>query len=281
MPERPSANLKAPAMEVYRGMRAKKWLFAAMFVEFLGLAGAIGAIPSLGLFPLLWAIAAVGILSTAGVVIVTAHFILESNRRPLNDVQRTEVKETLSNHLPTEQIQKFATRSELTEFVKKSELFWIWRYQESVMNLAWTACGGYLERPGHVLVAELTGADPSTGKIEFSLLPPPVEVGECLSDAGEETPKKFSEWGNIFDSKDFGTEVVFYRSATGKIKYLRVVGRILFDDRLAAPVQISGSADSEMPELKKLREVNNSPSRWDEYTWQWKWLTPMQKEDPD
>ena len=32
-------------IEVYRGLRAKRWLFAAMAVEFLSLAGAISAIP--------------------------------------------------------------------------------------------------------------------------------------------------------------------------------------------------------------------------------------------
>ncbi len=277
MPDRTFVNITAPAMEIYRGLRAKKWLLAAMFVEFLSLAGAISAIPSLGLFPLLWAIAAVGILSTAGVMIVTAHFILESNRRPLNDVQRTEMEEMLFGYLPTEQIQKFATKSELPDFVKRSELFWLWRYQESVMKLAWTTYGESLKRPGYVLVAELTGADSSTRKIEFSLLPPPVEVSECLSDAGEEPPKQFSEWGSIFDSRNRIPEVVFYWSANGKIKYLWVEERIVFDDRLAAPVQIARSAKSEMPELKKLREVNSSPSRWDEYTWKWTWLTPVKE----
>lgn len=287
MSERPLWNMVAPAMEFYRGLRAKKWLLAAMFVEFLSLAGAISAIPSLGLIPLLWAIAAVGILSTAGVVIVTAHFILEYNRRPLNDVQKTEVEEMFSRYLPKEQIQKFATKSELPDFakkselpdfVKKSELFWLWRYQESVMNLAWTAYGEPLSRPGYVLVAELTGASPFTGKIEFALLPPPIEAGECLSNAGEDPPKQFSEWGNIFKSQDLSPAVVFYRSASRKIKYLEVEGKIVFDDRLAAPVQIAGSANSEMPELKKLRKVDSSPSRWGEYDWQWKWLTPMQTE---
>ena len=36
-----------PIGEIYRGLRAKSWLAAAMTVEFLGLAGAISAIPSL------------------------------------------------------------------------------------------------------------------------------------------------------------------------------------------------------------------------------------------
>ena len=123
-----------PVGEIYRGLRAKRWLLAAMLVEFLSLAGAISAIPSLGLLPLIWALAAVGILSTVGVLIITAHFILEHNRRPLNDVQRAEVVELLSAYLSAEQAQELAPKSELSGFVAKAELFWLWRYQRSVLN---------------------------------------------------------------------------------------------------------------------------------------------------
>ena len=280
-------RMMAPIGEVYRGLRASGWLRAAMFVEFLGLAGAISAIPSWELLPQALMIAVAGILSTLGVLIITAHYVLEHNRRPLNDVQMTEVVGLLSDYLPAGQAQDFAPKAELSglvpksemaNFVGKAELFWLWQYQRSVLELAWTAYGELAREPGYVLVAELTGAGSSAGKIEFSLLAPPVKVGKCQSDDGEEPPRLFQEWESIFDlhnNPDSG--VVFYWGASGKIKYLRMEQKIVFDDRLAAPIKVMGSARTGMPELVRQHKTDDAPRRWAEYPYQWMWLTPAEE----
>ena len=283
-------RMMAPIGEVYRGLRASGWLRAAMFVEFLGLAGAISAITSWELLPQPLMIAVAGILSTFGVLIITAHYVLEHNRRPLNDVQMAEVAELLSGYLPAEQARDFAPKaelsglvpkSEMSNFVGKAELFWLWQYQRSVMELAWTTYGELPREPGYVLVAELTGAGSSSGKIEFSLLAPPVKVGKCQSDDGEEPPRLFQEWGSIFDpSNNLNPGAVFYCSANGGIKYLRMEQKIVFDDRLAAPIKVLGSARTGMPELVRQHKSGDESRRWDEYPYEWLWLTPAATESP-
>ena len=166
----------------------------------------------------------------------------------------------------------------MSNFVGKTELFWLWRYQRSVLELAWTAYGTLLRDPGYVLVAELTGAGSSPGRIEFSLLAPPVQVGECQSDDGEEPPEWFQEWGSIFDPhNNLNTGAVFYRGANGRIKYLRMEQKIVFDDRLAAPIKVSGSARTGMPELVRQHKAGDASRRWDEYPHEWLWLTPTEE----
>ena len=117
--------------EIYREMRAKKWLAVALAAEALGFVGAIGSIPAVGFFPLIWTLAVVGLLSTVGVLIVTAHYVWEYNRRPLNHTQRAEVEET-ARALPLvpKTRRPLATRSELSDFVPKDQLFWLSRYQK-------------------------------------------------------------------------------------------------------------------------------------------------------
>ena len=258
-----------PIGEIYRGLRAKSWLAAAMTVEFLGLAGAISAIPSLGLLPLIWALAAVGILSTVGVLIITAHFILEHNRRPLNDVQREEVVKLLSTYLSAEQAQELAPKSELSGFVAKPELFWLWRYQKSVLEFAWASNELY-QQPGAVLVAELLGGtDPMISTVEFSLVPPPInDVGECLTDVGESPPTQYQDWGTIFRTP--GEVILFYLDSRRAIKYLYIEQRMAFDDHLVAPVPVSWTARTKMPVLaKQQREVARPGHDW---PYEWKWL---------
>ena len=265
-----------PIREIYRGLRAKRWLAAAMIVEFLGLAGAISAIPSWGLLPLIWALAAVGILSTVGVVIITAHYVLEYSRRPLNDVQRVEVGGMLSDYLTTEEaqslapkaeLQDFAPKTELQDLVAKHELFWLLQYQKSVLELAWATDELFI-RPGTMLVAELVGAGSVTAKVEFSLVPPPVEnVGECLTDAGENPPRLYQDWGTIFDQSD--QPVVFYVDSRREIRYLHIEHRAAFNDHLAAPVLISWGAKTKMPVLVKTQREVARPRREWPYEWVW------------
>ena len=279
--------MMTPAKEAYRGLRASRWLRAAMFVEFLGLVGAISAIPSWTLLPQALMIAIAGILATFGVLIITGHYVLERSRRPLNDVQKTELAVLLSDFLPSEQARDFAqkaelsslvAKSELSNFVSKAELFWLWRYQQSVLELAWTAYGELLREPGYVLVAELTGGGSATGRIEFSLLAPPVKVSECQTDDGERPPVSFEEWGSIFDrDNNPNSGAVFYRSADGGIKYLRMEQKIVFDDRLAAPIKVLGSARTGMPELVRQHKVVDASRLWADYAYEWLWLTPTEK----
>ena len=261
-------GVMTPMGEIYRGLRAKSWLAAAMIVEFLSLAGAISAIPSLGLLPLIWALAAVGILSTVGVLIITAHFILEHNRRPLNDVQRAEVVELLSAYLSAEQAQELAPKSELSGFVARPELFWLWRYQKSVLELAWATYELY-RQPGAVLVAELlAGTEPMISTVEFSFVPPPVkDLGECLTDVGESPPRLYQDWGTIFRTP--GEVILFYLDSQRATKYLYIEQRMAFDDHLVAPVPVSRTARTKMPVLAKQQREVARPGRDWPYEWRW------------
>ena len=260
--------------EIYREMRAKRWLAVAVIAEALGLVGAIGSIPAVGFLPLIWALAVVGILSTIGVLIVTAHYVWEYNRRPLNNTQRTEVGRLLSPYLLSEEAKSLTQRSELSDFVPKSELlqdfglFWAWQYQKSVMDLAWTAHGS-LGRPGYVLAAELTGFRPAV-RIQFTLLPPPVEnVGECQVVSGEEIPHLFSDWGGLFQES---SPIVFFKDASKKIKYLRADQRMVFSNEVAAPILVSGTATNMLPELQKVPKAGGSYWGGD---YEWVWATPQ------
>ena len=259
--------------EIYHGMRAKRWLAVAVAVEAFGLIGAIGSIPALGFLPLIWTLATVGILSTVGVLIVTAHYVWEYNRRPLNDTQRAEIGELLSPYMLSEEATRsLAPKSDLSSLVQDFGLFWVWIYQNSVMELAWTAAVVLTGRPGHVLVAELVGTDQLVRKVEFALVPPPIEsAGECLSDLGEEPPLQFHEWGTLFQQHD---TLVFYRGNAGTLKYIRARAgqKVLFDDRLMAPMSDSHIGAAAFPELRKINKLN--VQSWQERLWEWEWATP-------
>ena len=253
--------------EIYREMRAKKWLATALAAEALGLLAAIGSIPAVGFLPLIWTLALVGILSTVGILIVTGHYVWEYNRRPLNNTQKAEVEGLLDPYLLSEEAKSLAKRAELSDFVPKAQLFWLLRYQKSVMELAWTADMS-VRQPGYVLVAELFGTEHLTTKVAFTLLPPPVEnPGECLSTLGEEPPSKFSEWGTLF--QEFAGAVVFFQSSDGKIKYLRTNQKIVFDDRLAAPIPVSATKTANLPELRKTNKAEETHRGECPYEWTW------------
>ena len=247
-------------------MRAKKWLAIALAVEALGLVGAVGSIPALGFLPLIWTLAVVGLLSTVGVVIVTAHYVWEYNRRPLNYTQRTELEGMLSHYLLSDEAKDLAPKSQLSNFVPNTELFWMWQYQKSVLELAWSAHDS-LAKPGYVLVAEIYGVG-SPKRVVFTVVPPPQEhIGECLSPLGEEPPRMFSEWGTLFHDHD--EPIVFFRSSDKKIKYLRLDQKMVFDDRMAAPMPVSRSGTSTLPELRKIpKKVENSFKEWG-HEWVW------------
>ena len=258
--------------EIYREMRAKRWLAVALAAETLGLLAAIGSIPAVGFLPLIWTLAAVGILSTVGILIVTGHYVWEYNRRPLNNTQKAEVEGLLAPYLLSEEAKGLAARAELSEFVRKHQLFWLFRYQKSVMELAWTADKS-LRQPGYVLVAELYGWESLTQMVAFTLLPPPVEnPGECLSTLGEKPPDEFSKWGTLF--QEFGGPVVFFQSNDRKIKYLRTNNqKIVFDDRLAAPMPVSATKMPNLPELRKADKAEETHRG--EYPFVWIWEAPQ------
>ena len=256
--------------EIYREMRAKRLLAVALAAEALGLLAAIGSIPAVGFLPLIWTLAVVGILSTVGILIVTGHFVWEYSRRPLNSTQKAEVEALLAPYLLSEEAKSLATRAELSDFVPKAQLFWLLRYQKSVMELAWTADIS-LKQPGYVLVAELYGPEHLATKVEFTLLPPPLDnPGECLSTLGEEPPFIYSEWGTLF--QELAGAVVFFRSSDGNIKYLRTNQKIVFDDRLAAPIPVPQNAATDLPVL---RRSNRTVSHLGEYPFVWTWEAPQ------
>ena len=182
------------------------------------------------------------------------------------------MKETLgsalNNYVLTERTRDFALKAELPYYVTKDELFWTWRYQKSVMDLAWTTVDGLDQKPGHIVAAELVGDNPSHARIEFTLLPPPVEVGDCLYREGEETSPYFKEWGSIFRNHD--EVIIFYWSADRRIKYLRVRQKVAFDAHLAAPLEIPATTSTRMPTLMKVKPLGAADGRG-AYPWAWAW----------
>ncbi len=254
--------MTSPIREIYHGMRAKRWLAAAVIVEALGLLGAIGSIPALGFLPLIWALAIVGIFSTVGVLIVTAHYVWEYNRRPLNDTQRREVQDLISPYLLSVEADSLAPKAELSNFVRNSELFWVWRYQSSVLKFAWAS--QEIRQPGYVLLGEMRGVDRLTREIAFTVIPPPTrDIGQCLSDLGDIPPELNLEWGNMFDGDR--SIVVLYENAKGELKYMpvRPTQKVLFDDRMASPILVSSNVTTDLPVLRKSSESDL-----------WEWVAP-------
>ncbi len=95
-----------------------KWLTAAVAVELVGLVAAFGSMPVWGL-PIAWTLSLTGILSAGGVLIVTVYFVLQYNRRPLNNIQIDEVRNMLALHIERQEAQNsFAPKGELSQFVQ-------------------------------------------------------------------------------------------------------------------------------------------------------------------
>ena len=143
-----------------------KWLVGAVVSEVLGLLAAFGSIPGLPL-PTAWMLAIAGILSGAGVVIVTVYFMIQYNRRPLNDFQKREIAGSYLSQ--KEAMDKLSTKEEIANvYLSKSDaretlapksvledfdLFWHWRYQKSVIDFAWSM-DALRNKPGFIIVAE-------------------------------------------------------------------------------------------------------------------------------
>ena len=246
---------------VIRFVYRNKWLVAAVVFEVLGLIAAFGAIPNTGL-PTAWFLAATGILSCTGVVIVTVYFMYQYNRRPLNTFQKDEIARLLLEYTPSKELSDTFVQKSLKDFA----VFWIWRYQKSVMEFAW-ASRQIDSRHGDVLVATLHAEGSLIQEVRHAVLPPPFcNLGPPLSDGGETLPSSsYSDWGDIFRS---GQTVVLYRASDFKIRLLRVDGsqKVVFSEELALPVLLSSGAETPMPQLVAFNDAEGNPS--------WQWKTP-------
>ena len=234
---------------------------AAVIFEVLGLIAAFGSIPGIGL-PTAWLLAVTGISSCIGVVIVTVYFMYQYNRRPLNEFQKDEIERLLSEYTPSKELQDTFIQKSLKDFA----VFWIWRYQKSVMEFAW-ASRQIESRHGYVLVAELHAGDSLIQEVRHAVLPPPFcNLGPSLSDGGETLPSSsYMEWGGILN---FSQTVVLYMASDFKIRLLRVDGshKVVFSEELASPVLLSSGAETPMPQLVAFNDAEGNPS--------WQWKTP-------
>ena len=168
-----------------------RWLTTAIAVEVLGLIAAFATIPGLPL-PTALLLSATGILSAAGVLIVTIYFVLQYNRRPLNYIQTNEVKNMLVHHKIREEAQSsFAPKGELSEFMQEFGLFFHWQYQKSIVELS-RAVDNLRSLPGYIIVAQY-GTTEGPGA-RFVQVPPPSHVlGQPLGTSSEELPKDYHE----------------------------------------------------------------------------------------
>lgn len=242
------------------------WLTTAIVVEVLGLFAAFATIPGLP-FPTALMLSATGILSAAGVLIVTVYFMLQYNRRPLNYVQVDEVKNMLAPHISREEAQEsFAPKGELSGFVRSFELFWSWQYQKSIVEL-FDAIDKLRSQPGFVIVAQY-GTLQGPGA-RFVQVPPPSQVlGQPLGTSGEEIPKKYHELGNIFDSRAHFKVVIFYLGANRTIRYLEMehgIQKVHYDNNTVSPIIVSENQATLMPQLRGVGGIED---------YKWEWATP-------
>ncbi len=242
------------------------WLTTAIVVEVLGLVAAFATIPGLP-FPTALMLTATGILSAAGVLIVTVYFMLQYNRRRLNYIQVDEVKNMLAPHISREEAQgSFVPKSELSALIEGFGLFWQWRYQSSVMEFAW-ASRELRGQPGYVLVATLEGFGSPAARIRHFLVPPPTQdLSDPLDNNGERVPNQYSEWGKIFGEQY--SLIVLYEGADQELRYLIVreqLHKVLFNDRTATPIVVPENRPAQLPRLKKV----GCPTDFS-----WAWETP-------
>ena len=240
------------------------WLTTAIVVEVLGLVAAFATIPGLP-FPTALMLTATGILSAAGVLIVTVYFMLQYNRRPLNYIQVDEVKNMLAPHIPREEAQnRFAAKGELSEFVRRFELFWHWQYQKSIIDLT-RAIDKLRSQPGFVIVAKY-GTSEGPGA-RFALVPPPSQVlGQPLGTSGEELPKEYHEIWNIFN--DHFKVFIFYLGDNRTIRYLEMeqaIQKAHYDNNTVSPIIVSENQVTLMPQLRGVSGIED---------YKWEWVTP-------
>ena len=231
----------------FRFVRKNAWLVSAVLFECLGLLAAFGAIPGLtGYTP--WMLAATGILSCTGVVIVTVYFMMQYNRRPLNAFQLEQLEKYLSDYTLTVNLMedlkcRFETQASqsLPKSLTDFSLFWIWRYQKSVMEFAWSSKELHnYNKPGQVLVAKLDIQSDLVREIQFTVLPPPFDnLGPCLRNEGEILPTYYGDWGSILREHE---TVILYITSDGELKFLRWQGgQLVFNREFAAPVIVNAS----------------------------------------
>lgn len=250
-----------------------KWMITAVIVELLGLIAAFGTIPGLGL-PVAWMLSATAILSAGGVVIVTVYFLIQYNRRPLNQIQRREIGELLAGYSTRKEIaekyatpdtaQKLASQVLSEQLLDGLGLYWRWRYQNSVMELA-RQCEELADREnyaGYVVVAELTRDGVAT-RMRSWLVPPPTDrVGELQGTDGDELPHLFSDLPSLFNNTGWDP-IVIYLGKRG-LRCLRGGGKVYWDDRLACPAPYPGDVELDLPRLKSKGMLGS-----DEREWEW------------
>ena len=251
----------------FRFVRKNAWLVSAVFFECLGLLAAFGAIPGLTGYTA-WMLAATGILSCTGVVIVTVYFMIQYNRRPLNAFQLEQLEKYLLDYTPTENLMedlksRFETQASqsLPKSLTDFSLFWIWRYQKSVLDFAWSS-REIENKPGHIVVATLNIQDALVREVKFTVVPPPFDnLGPCLSSEGEILPRLYSEWGGIL--REYET-VILYKTSDGQLKFLRWNGgQLVFNQELAAPLVVNSNANITMPKLvNKRSNIGNDIWEW-------------------
>lgn len=240
-------------------------LIVAVFSEVLGLLAAFGSIPGLPL-PTAWMLAIAGILSGIGVVIVTIYFMYQYNRRPLNVFQRDEIEGILSEYTPSQELR--ATFLQKASNDREFAVFWMWRYQKSIMDFAW-ASRQLENRNGYVLVGQLNAADELARMVHHSVVPPPFNnIGKSLSKEGEALPEgNYMNWESIFvrDNLRFRNAVVLYMASDYRIRVMRTDGslKVVFSEERASPMLLSANAETPLPTLVQSSDGDGNLSwRW-------------------
>ena len=250
---------------VLRFILRNPWLVAAVIFEVLGLLAAFGSIPNLPV-PTAWMLALTGILSCIGVVIVTVYFMFQYNRRPLNVFQKDEIERMLSEYTPSEAIRETFIQKAPND--KEFAIFWMWRYQKSMMEFAW-ASRQLGNAKGYVLVGELYGQGPLARIVYHSVLPPPFSnVGDSLSNDGESLPEgNYMNWQSLFTEGFplFRKQVILYKASDRRIKVLHVDGsqKVVFSVERASPMLLDADAGTGLPTLASFQDVEGN------FHWQW------------
>ena len=241
-------------------------LIVAVVSEVLGLLAAFGAIPGIPL-PTIWMLAIAGILSGIGVVIVTIYFMYQYNRRPLNVFQRDEIEGLLSAYTPSEELRKTFIPKAPND--REFAVFWMWRYQKSLMDFAW-ASRQLEDRNGYVLVGQLSAGNDLVRFVHHAVVAPPFDdVGNPLSDDGELTPEgNYMNWESIFRPRydGFRDTVVLYMASDYRIRVMRADGsqKVVFSEERASPMLLSANAKTPLPMLVQSLDADG------ELCWRWR-----------
>ena len=255
-----------------RPLRNDRWFQATMIAEALGFLAAFSTIPSLGLelLPIAWMLSLTGIFSATGVVIVTYHFIWKYNERTLSENEKSEIGSMIESFLPREEIENgFAPKNQLRDFVNSYELFWDWRFQQSIMEFAW-ATRRLEMNSGYVLIGEISAGDTVARIVHHAVLPPPFsDVKECLSNDGETIPTgKYSDLQGIFETGAdawFPNSVLLYRASDSQIRMLRFSRsqKVVFSEERFSPMLIAANSETHLPTLVSTLDEDGS------HTWRW------------